>query len=434
MTSNSHAIKLARNVLIGLLFFNLSSVFIQKSGGLFNNVSYTLRIFFYLYVLYSIRVISCPRKLNKNVFVIYGSWLPFFITFSLAATVLASGGFSTAISRIFPTYLMLADTMLFFYIGYSVGHSQIQIDTISRYLHLFAVISIVGMTGLSIYVYVNFGGLQAFWREAYSTNHAYDVILNVYKNVNPYRFAVLIPFLFLKRSKLNVALVVVALLNIIFAGKKGPLLAVLISGLAVFMQFRGGRKKFVQYLFVGAGIFLVFCLFTENSIFDSLIYRLDSSQHMKKDDTTFYMSGRDYLWRFTLEHFFSGGVIQQMFGYGVNGAADFLTKKTGISNVHNDWLEVLHNFGYFGFFTMLNLYLILVQFCIKLKKYDKKFFVITLYLLIFSLVSSFYTVQLYGGLLAPGYSYALVAFFYGIYSKYRLRNDFVITYKEGRFQ
>lgn len=434
MTSDYRVIKLVKNILAGLLFFNLSSVLIQKSGGLFNNVSYTLRILFYMYVLFSIRGLSLPQKLKKNVFIVYGNWLPFLITFSLLMTVLASGGISSAISRIFPTYFMLADTMLFFYIGYSVGQSQTQMNTIFKYLHYFAVVSIIGMTCLSIYVYVKFGGLRDFWHEAYATNHAYDVILNVYKNVNPYRFAVLMPFLFLKQSKKNIIFVVIALLNIIFAGKKGPLLAILVGGLVVFLQFRGGRKKFIKYLVAGVSIFLIFYLFIDDSIFDSLIYRMDASQHMKKDDATFYMSGRNYLWQFTLEHFFSGGVIQQLFGYGINGAAEFLTKKTGISNVHNDWLEVLHNFGYFGFFIMLNLYLILVQFCIKLKRYNKKFFVVTLYLLIFSFISSFYTVQVYGGFVAPGYSYLLLALFYGIYSRYRLKNDFTTIYKEGLSQ
>ena len=78
-----------------------------------------------------------------------------------------------------------------------------------------------------------------------------------------------------------------------------------------------------------------------------LIYRI------QEDDGT--GSGRTIIWAKKLEAFYSGSILEQLFGYGREGGLKLgFSKLTGC---HNDYVAILCEYGYIGFATFLSILL-----------------------------------------------------------------------------
>ena len=261
---------------------------------------------------------------------------------------------------------------------------------------------------------MTYGNLMGIWELASSEGGAYNVFLNAYKNVNPYKFAILIPFLFLKKCKYNLFLAVLCVINIFIAGKKGPLVGIIIVTTILYLFVWHNKKKVISSCIYAILVFVFYIEFIDDTIFNTLIYRLDPSQHYNASaDISFYSSGRDHIWQTIFEGYSKSHLLHQIFGHGTIGAYNFLLSQNVPNNAHNTWLEILYNFGGLGVLAFLYYYTVLMHICLKMKKFNYQWKSIAIFLVLFSFLSTFYTVTYRGGFAFSGYSNMLFAFLYG---------------------
>ncbi len=181
--------------------------------------------------------------------------------------------------------------------------------------------------------------------------------LDVVNNAS-YLFVGLIPYVLLLKQKKIVATVIMLILIffIIQSSKRGALFSGVIGLLFfVFFQLRTIEKKnrFKSYLYLSAAIigisYFTFNVFKNN---EYLTLRLENILEGES-------SGRDTIY-FNLFYNWvqSDNFINLIFGFGF--AASIQLSNTG-NFAHNDWLELLSNFGLFG----VTIYFILFMAALK---------------------------------------------------------------------
>ncbi len=212
-----------------------------------------------------------------------------------------------------------------------------------------------------------------------------DIVINV-----AYSFVFLMPFLFLLREKktLSMLLAFVLVFFIIQGAKRGAIIAGTI-GMLYFAYYQlktvDKKNKTISYLFVLTGVFaLVYFGYTYFQQNEFLIQRL---QLMSEGDS----SGRDTIYSNLFNAWLNSDMINLLLGHGF-GSTIFLS---GTGNwAHNDWLELLINFGLLG----VSIYLVLFgaatkQVFNKKGQIDKKILLLTIVSIWFftTLVSMNYT-------------------------------------------
>jgi O-antigen ligase len=214
-----------------------------------------------------------------------------------------------------------------------------------------------------------------------------DVVNNI-----SYSFVGLIPFTFLFKKKRIYAIVSMMILMffIIDGAKRGAVIAGII-GFVLFIIFLlktvEEKKRFRSYLFVFTGLFILgyiaYDLFQNNEF---LIRRIQSIN--EKDGS----SGRNIIYSNIFNSWYnSDGYFKLLFGYGFAASLDL----SGTGNyAHNDWLELLSNFGLLGVLIYAILFYVVVKVVIY-KKYqiDKQLMLLTVVLIWFftTVVSMSYT-------------------------------------------
>lgn len=173
-------------------------------------------------------------------------------------------------------------------------------------------------------------------------------------NNSSYLFVGLIPYVFLIKQKKIFAIIIMLVLIffIIQSSKRGALFSGAI-GLLCFAYFHlrtiEKKNRVKGYLYVAATIigisYFALNLFKNNEF---LILRMESILEGSSSgrDTIFY--NLFYYW------FQSDNFINLIFGYGF--AASLKLSGTG-NFAHNDWLELLSNFGLIGFVVYLILFI-----------------------------------------------------------------------------
>jgi len=213
-----------------------------------------------------------------------------------------------------------------------------------------------------------------------------DVVNNV-----GYSFVALLPFVFLftKKRVLGMATMMILMFFIIQSGKRGALISGLI-GLLLFVYYQlktmEKENRFRSYLFVLIGILVL-------SYFAYDIYQNNEFviSRMEKIGEAGGSSGRDLIYTSlfnTWAH--SESIINIVFGYGFAASLKF----AGGSFAHNDWLELLSNFGLFGVITYMLLFLGAIKFYLNKKwRRDKRILLLAILLMWFfiTLVSMWYT-------------------------------------------
>ena len=215
-----------------------------------------------------------------------------------------------------------------------------------------------------------------------------------------YGFVNLIPFLFLiKKNKILPLIGMLVLIFFIIQGAKRGAIVVGGVGLLVFVyyQLRTVEKKYRVrgYLFAFIGIVIV-SYFTYNLYFENefLIHRM---QLMLEGDS----SARDRIFdKIFYGWYNSDNILNFLFGFGFAGSQ----KLAAGSFAHNDWLELLSNFGLLG----VSIYLILFYSAYKYIRNsywdtDKK-------ILMFAVVSMWFLITLFsmGYTSNGGYSRAII--------------------------
>ena len=207
-----------------------------------------------------------------------------------------------------------------------------------------------------------------------------------------YSFVALIPFVFLFKEKKVYSIASMALLMffIIQGGKRGALIAGVI-GLLFFIYYQlktiDKRHRYRSYLLVLIGVlglgYFAYDVFQNNEF---LIAR------MQKLGEAGGSSGRDIIYMNLFNAWFnSDSLFHLLFGYGF--AASLYLSGTG-NFAHNDWLELLSNFGLLGALIYALLFYAAIKY-IRNKSWDidKRLLLLTIVSIWFfsTLVSMSYT-------------------------------------------
>ncbi|MBR5686537.1 MAG: O-antigen ligase family protein [Prevotella sp.] len=411
-------------ILAVLLFLNATSLNISRSVGTFNMISYVLRIFIYFYVAWNVLKTNYPEILRRSYYYRFNVFVSGYLIINILFTYLWTNR-STSISVPFPTLFVLADNALFLYIGYYLANKPEENKKVIKLLWWFAVISIFVMTVLSIRIRLKYGSLVELWGMVRrGEGDSLGVMLNAYKNSFPYKFAVLIPFLFLRKNKFNVYLTILCVANILLVGKKGPLLSLAIAALVVFLFSFRHKRRYIVYAGYAVLMFLLYFTLIDDSIFTTLEYRLNPARHWNVDDTTsFYLSGRDHIWKVTMDGFYRSSFTEKIFGHGTIGVVSWLVPRGMPGNAHNTWLEILYNYGIAGAFVFFTYYCYLIKMYFRMRRDRYEYTDFFLFLLVIPLVTMMFSVTIYGGFASMGYCGLLCAFLLGRYiSQYQKFN------------
>lgn len=159
-----------------------------------------------------------------------------------------------------------------------------------------------------------------------------------------YSLILLIPFLFLfeKRKFITNALLFLIMYFVILGSKRG---AIIVGGISVLfylyyrVKFANFNKNIFNYIFGFASLFGIliygYRFFLQN---DHLIYRFEQLQEGES-------SGRDEIYANIFSNWSnSENLVNIFFGYGFAGSLEL----SGQGLAHNDWLELLSNFGLIG--------------------------------------------------------------------------------------
>jgi hypothetical protein len=182
--------------------------------------------------------------------------------------------------------------------------------------------------------------------------------LNVVNNT-AYTFVALIPFVFLFKDKKSIANVLMAIfmLFIIQGAKRGALFAGTI-GLLLFIYYQlktlKRKHRIRGFLFVSTGIGIM--IYYLNQFLESNEYFLSRLQLIEEGSS----SGRNIIFASIYNGWLNGDVLQLLFGFGFASSFKFAG-----NFAHNDWLELLSNFGllaviiyaalfYYGFKTIVS--------------------------------------------------------------------------------
>lgn len=175
-----------------------------------------------------------------------------------------------------------------------------------------------------------------------------DLVNNV-----AYSFVALIPFVFLFRGKriFSIAALLLLLFFVIQGAKRGALIAAGIASLFfIYYQLKTVDKKYGVFGYIitilgliGLGVF-IFDFYQSNE------YLLSRMDQMVDEGSS---SGRDVIYGKILKGWYENpNFINLVFGFGFGASMVF----TDGLFAHNDWLELLSNFGLFGVFIYLSLF------------------------------------------------------------------------------
>ncbi len=205
-----------------------------------------------------------------------------------------------------------------------------------------------------------------------------------------YSFTGLMPFVFLINKKKIVSglLMAVLLIFIIQSSKRGAIIAGSIVLLMYFyyqLMIIGKYERISGYIIVPLIIVGLAIFVYRESVSNELLMNRMSS--MIEGNT----SGRDVIYRTLLNHWFNkDNILNLLFGFGFAASLDI----TGGSYAHNDWLELLSNFGIIGVLVYTILFVsALSLFFNKLWSKEKRILILTIVIiwLFVSMVSMWYT-------------------------------------------
>ncbi|MPL79124.1 hypothetical protein SDC9_24999 [bioreactor metagenome] len=220
-------------------------------------------------------------------------------------------------------------------------------------------------------------------------NNSISSDINLVNNV-AYSFVSLMPYiLFFKNKKLIPVILLGLIMAFIIQGAKR---GAIISGISIlflyfYFQFKiiDKKNKIKGYLTAIIVILLLssfaYYKFINN---DFLVNRMIA---ITEGDS----SGRDYIYKTIFTHWYKeSNLANYIFGYGY---ASSLKITNGLF-AHNDWLELLSNFGLIGIISYLYLFYIAIRYCFNKEwNLDKRILMITITIswFIITLVSMWYT-------------------------------------------
>lgn len=320
-------------LLMFLAIYNLQGT-LYEAGGLFPKLILFIMMLLSAYYMFKTFLIKDSK--------------PFFVKVWMFFIVLNSVGFlittQPAMEDTFVMYKTILFCNLIFYPFYYWGH--LGLIKINYFEILFYFILIVAIN--------NFFCNQK--QLLISTTTQNDVVNNV-----SYSFVFLIPYLFfIKRHVIiRLSLLVIIIFFVIQGAKRGALISG-VTGFVIYIYYLYMTRKSIVFLNKIIILFSIFVIsylmvveFVENQF---LLSRLESLSGGNS-------SGRDVIYASIFNAWYcSDNFFNLLFGYGFS--ASRLMNPSHL-NAHNDWLELLSNFGILGIGTYLFLFISIIKFYFK---------------------------------------------------------------------
>ena len=177
----------------------------------------------------------------------------------------------------------------------------------------------------------------------------------------------LLPMLFLMKNQIQKWItLLVCVFFIVTSAKRGNILAAVIPvGLFVWFSLKDSRRSGIKIILVLAlivgGAFLTYRWMANN---DYLMHRIEQTQEGNSSGRDIIYAGAWHAW------YDSDNFVHQLFGLGFDGILKL--ESTGHHHAHNDWLEVLVNYGLLGFFIYLALFVSLFLQVRRIKSFEMR--------------------------------------------------------------
>lgn len=190
------------------------------------------------------------------------------------------------------------------------------------------------------------------------------IILNSNQNMNVLNSAYFtlfsLPIALLNRNKyIRITAWIIAIIVLTTALKRTGIIALILGGTLYLLSFKNNKFKSFIFLFFLISIGTVFFnIFKETEIISNLVNRFDS---ILEDNG----SGRDIVYQETWEMISNSKMIDKIIGHGYNSVVR--DSKINFS-AHNDFLEIIYDFGYIGLVFYVMFHLSFVNLTIKLLK------------------------------------------------------------------
>ncbi|MCO5268230.1 MAG: O-antigen ligase family protein [Brumimicrobium sp.] len=324
----------ARNTLFILIVAYFLQGSVYESGSIISQVSLLVILFISLY--YFIRLLFSNEKKN-NIFILWSS-----LVFLNLIGFLFTGDIMNKVHFSMLKVVMMA--LLSFYPFYYFSSRNLISE---RYILIFG---LVMLPVIVLEFYFNHDlVLERFGKE------------NVVNNVG-YSFVSIIPFLFFhKKSKIIPLLILlICLYFIVESTKRGAILIGIISALLyLYYLIRSQRKNnFFSYILILIGIISIYYFLSNLIENDSFL--LQRIEQTKEGDSSQRNIIYYNIWNGWLN---SDNFLHLLLGFGFAGS----TILSGMGLAHNDWLELLSNFGLLGVSIYLFLFIYLFKFIILYK-------------------------------------------------------------------
>lgn len=189
----------------------------------------------------------------------------------------------------------------------------------------------------------------------------------------------IVPFLmFIKKKWLRLIVLLTVFISTIFSSKRGATIIMLVAIIPTMNSvFSGMRNKVLKRtIIIALGALLIVVLYGVANTYVSgrLFDRFNSIE-----DTG--GSGRTLIWENTMDNYRLSPFSEQLFGHGPRGVSQL-----GMATAaHNDFIEVLYDYGILGLIVYLSIHVHLIRKTIRLKKDNNPLFwsFFTMYIIFF---------------------------------------------------
>lgn len=182
-------------------------------------------------------------------------------------------------------------------------------------------------------------------------------------------FLMVLPLLFLVKNRMiSIVLFCVCLFFLIYGAKRGSILAAVIPVVLYIYVFFKDDKKSIFKILISMAVFTAITMWAIDLFFENE-YLLRRMVSIKEGDS----SGRDVIYANAWNLWYnSDNMINLLFGYGFQGMFHHTTRMA-----HNDWLEILVDYGLIGCLLYLSIFIYFAKYILSLNSFKAKVILIS---------------------------------------------------------
>ena len=175
------------------------------------------------------------------------------------------------------------------------------------------------------------------------------------------------PLLLLNNNKFSWLCIILILYVLFDSGKRGGLFDT-IGGLLLYYHNIRGTIKMSKKLLAGL-IFVLVILFAGGVVIEYMTDSTMIEQIVHGTDSSDYSSGRIDIMKDVLYKYWNSDAVGIFFGHGLGSVAEFSKEKV---SAHNDFVEILFDFGIFGLISLLLFFLCFAKQVRRIPKRENK--------------------------------------------------------------